>query len=68
MPVALSEGLDIRLNQAVCKVNYSSENVEVSVFNPRNTNQASTITGKTSAEARKNVFYSKVRKSSKFIG
>lgn len=45
LPVALSEGLDIRLNQAVCKVNYSSENVEVSVFNPRNTNQASTITG-----------------------
>ncbi|XP_046461894.1 lysine-specific histone demethylase 1A-like isoform X2 [Daphnia pulex] len=45
LPVALSEGLDIRLNQAVRQVNYGGEKIEVSVFNPRNTSQTSTITG-----------------------
>lgn len=46
LPVALSEGLDIRLNQAVREVNYSGDKVEVNVFNPRNTSLTSTITGK----------------------
>jgi lysine-specific histone demethylase 1 len=45
LPVALSEGLDIRLKQAVRQVNYGGEKIEVSVFNPRNTSQTSTITG-----------------------
>lgn len=46
LPVALSEGLDIRLNQAVRQVRYNSaENVEVSVYNPRNAGQTSTIKG-----------------------
>ena len=45
LPIALSEGLDIRLNQAVRQVNYSGDKIEVSVFNPRVAGQTSTITG-----------------------
>lgn len=55
LPVALSEGLDIRLNQAVRQVNYSGEKIEVSVFNPRNINQTSTVTGENQSFAK--VFY-----------
>ncbi|KAL1491726.1 hypothetical protein ABEB36_012281 [Hypothenemus hampei] len=36
VPVALAEGLDIKLNAAVRKVEYNSEGVEVTVYNPRN--------------------------------
>lgn len=46
LPVALSEGLDIRLNQAVRQVRYGSNSgVEVSTFNPRNITQTTTIKG-----------------------
>ena len=45
LPVALSEGLDIRLNQAVRQVNYSGEKIEITTYSPRNPNQTSTLTG-----------------------
>jgi len=44
--VALSEGLDLRLNQAVRNVNYSGENgIQIEVYNPRNNSQTNTLTG-----------------------
>ncbi|XP_019753274.1 lysine-specific histone demethylase 1A isoform X4 [Dendroctonus ponderosae] len=36
VPVALAEGLDIKLNAAVKKVEYNQQGVEVTVYNPRN--------------------------------
>ncbi|XP_044758045.1 lysine-specific histone demethylase 1A [Coccinella septempunctata] len=36
VPVALAEGLDIKLNAAVRKVEYSNSGVEVTVYNPEN--------------------------------
>ncbi|XP_066253757.1 lysine-specific histone demethylase 1A [Euwallacea similis] len=36
VPVALAEGLDIKLNAAVRKVEYNDQGVEVTVYNPRN--------------------------------
>ncbi|XP_050313198.1 lysine-specific histone demethylase 1A [Anthonomus grandis grandis] len=36
VPVALAEGLDIKLNAAVRKVEYNHDGVEVTVYNPRN--------------------------------
>ena len=45
LPVALAEGLDIRLNQAVRQVNYSGDKIEVVTYNPRNSTSTSTVTG-----------------------
>jgi len=46
LPVALSEGLDLRLNQAVRNINYSGENgIQVEVYNPRNSSQTTILTG-----------------------
>lgn len=45
LPVALSDGLDIRLNQAVRQVDYSGDQIEITVFNPRNAGQTKTVTG-----------------------
>lgn len=45
LPVALSEGLDIRLSQAVRQVNYSGDKIEVITYNPRNNTATNTITG-----------------------
>lgn len=36
VPVALAEGLDIKLNAAAKKVEYNNNGVEVTVYNPRN--------------------------------
>ncbi|XP_060523984.1 lysine-specific histone demethylase 1A [Cylas formicarius] len=36
VPVALAEGLDIKLNAGVKNVQYNNEGVEVTVYNPRN--------------------------------
>ncbi|CAG9853971.1 unnamed protein product [Phyllotreta striolata] len=36
VPVALADGLDIKLNAAVKKVEYNSDGVEVTVYNPKN--------------------------------
>ncbi|KAF5283006.1 hypothetical protein FQA39_LY04877 [Lamprigera yunnana] len=36
VPVALAEGLDIKLNASVRKVEYNQSGVEVTVYNPRN--------------------------------
>lgn len=36
VPVALADGLDIKLNAAVRKVEYNHQGVEVTVYNPRN--------------------------------
>ena len=44
--MALSEGLDLRLNQAVRNINYSGENgIQVEVYNPRNSSQTTILTG-----------------------
>lgn len=45
LPVALSEGLDLRLSQAVRKIKYGTNSVEVTTYNPRNPNQSDVITG-----------------------
>ncbi|KAB7494577.1 Lysine-specific histone demethylase 1A [Armadillidium nasatum] len=45
VPVALSEGLDIRLSTAVRKISYSGSSVEVTVSNARNHSSPSTIKG-----------------------
>ncbi|KAK5650233.1 hypothetical protein RI129_001262 [Pyrocoelia pectoralis] len=42
VPVALAEGLDIKLNASVRKVEYSQTGVEVTVYNPRNTASTNT--------------------------
>ncbi|XP_072390356.1 lysine-specific histone demethylase 1A [Diabrotica undecimpunctata] len=42
VPVALAEGLDIKLNAAVKKVEYNSRGVEVTVYNPRNPSTTNT--------------------------
>lgn len=46
VPVALAEGLDIKLNAAVRKVEYNNRGVEVTVYNPRNTSNINTYHGK----------------------
>lgn len=46
VPVALAEGLDIKLNAAVSKVEYSQHGVEVTVYNPRNPVSVNTYHGK----------------------
>lgn len=45
MPVALAEGLDIKLNAAVRKVEYNQRGVEVTVYNPRNPASVNTYHG-----------------------
>lgn len=35
VPVALAEGLDIKLNTAVKQITYGQNGVEISTFNPR---------------------------------
>ncbi|KAL7636863.1 UNVERIFIED_CONTAM: hypothetical protein RMT77_012621 [Armadillidium vulgare] len=45
VPVALSEGLDIRLSTAVRKISYGGSSVEVTVSNARNHSSPSTIKG-----------------------
>ncbi|XP_018323683.1 lysine-specific histone demethylase 1A [Agrilus planipennis] len=42
VPVALAEGLDIKLNAAVKKIEYHNKGVEVTVFNARNPNLTNT--------------------------
>lgn len=42
VPVALAEGLDIKLNAAVKKVEYNSRGVEVTVYNPGNPSNTNT--------------------------
>ncbi|VEN43747.1 unnamed protein product, partial [Callosobruchus maculatus] len=42
VPVALAEGLDIKLNAAVRKVEYNHRGVEVTVYNPRNPSTTNT--------------------------
>jgi len=56
LPVALSEGIDIRLNQAVRQVNYSGENIEVTTYNPRSPTQTTTLTGINAAGIRTEIF------------
>lgn len=46
VPVALADGLDIKLNAAVKKVKYDNAGVEVTVFNPKNTSTTNTYRGK----------------------
>lgn len=46
VPVALSEGLDIRLNTAVRKILYTNTGVEVTVSNARNHSNPATLKGK----------------------
>lgn len=46
VPVALAEGLDIKLNAAVRKVEYDQAGVEVTVYNPRNPASTNTYHGK----------------------
>jgi len=43
--VALAEGLDIKLNAAVRKVEYNDQGVEVTVYNPRNPVTTNTYRG-----------------------
>ncbi|CAH1992023.1 unnamed protein product [Acanthoscelides obtectus] len=45
VPVALAEGLDIKLNAAVRKVEYNHRGVEVTVYNPRNPSTTNTYHG-----------------------
>lgn len=45
VPVALSEGLDIRLGTAVTEINYSGPGVSVKAVNPRVPNQFQTFKG-----------------------
>lgn len=42
VPVALAEGLDIKLNAAVKRVEYNNRGVEVTVYNPRNPSTTNT--------------------------
>ncbi|XP_056645008.1 lysine-specific histone demethylase 1A isoform X2 [Diorhabda sublineata] len=42
VPVALAEGLDIKLNAAVKKVEYNNRGVEVTVYNPGNPSNTNT--------------------------
>lgn len=42
VPVALADGLDIKLNAAVSKVEYNHRGVEVKVYNPRQASQTNT--------------------------
>ncbi|KAJ8968752.1 hypothetical protein NQ317_012700, partial [Molorchus minor] len=42
VPVALADGLDIKLNAAVRKVEYNTRGVEVTVYNPRNPSTTNT--------------------------
>ncbi|CAG9822806.1 unnamed protein product [Phaedon cochleariae] len=42
VPVALAEGLDIKLNAAVRKVEYNNRGVEITVYNPRNPSTTNT--------------------------
>lgn len=46
VPVALAEGLDIKLNAAVKKVEYNKNGVEVTVYNPRIPHTVNTYHGK----------------------
>lgn len=46
VPVSLAEGLDIKLNAAVKKVEYNQRGVEVTVYNPRNPASMNTYHGK----------------------
>lgn len=46
VPVALSEGLDIKLNAAVKQVRYGQHGVGVTVYNPRNPTSTTTYQGK----------------------
>lgn len=46
VPVALADGLDIKLNAAVKKVEYNQRGVEVTVYNPRNPTATNTYHGK----------------------
>lgn len=46
VPVALADGLDIKLNAAVRKVEYNQRGVEVTVYNPRNPSTTNTYHGK----------------------
>lgn len=48
VPVALAEGLDIKLNAAVRKVEYNQRGVEVTVYNPRNPASVNTYHGNVS--------------------
>lgn len=43
--MALAEGLDIKLNAAVKKVEYNHQGVEVTVYNPRNQQTINTYRG-----------------------
>lgn len=45
VPVALSEGLDIKLNAAVKQIRYGAHGVEVTVQNPRNPSSNTTYQG-----------------------
>lgn len=45
VPVALAEGLDIKLNAAVRTVEYNQRGVEVTVYNPRNPASVNTYRG-----------------------
>lgn len=46
VPVALAEGLDIKLNAAVRKVEYYNRGVEVTVYNPKSPSSTNTYHGK----------------------
>lgn len=46
VPVALADGLDIKLNAAVKKVEYNKNGVEVTVYNPRIPHNVNTYHGK----------------------
>lgn len=46
VPVALSEGLDIRLGTSVTDINYGGPGVTVKAVNQRSPNQAQTFKGK----------------------
>jgi hypothetical protein len=48
VPVALSEGLDIKLNTAVRQIRYGPHGVEITTTNSRNHSNAVTYKGRTS--------------------
>ena len=46
MPIALADGLNIKLNTAVQSVRYHSDKVEIDVYNPRaNNREIKTLSG-----------------------
>lgn len=59
VPVALSEGLDIRLGTAVTDIQYGGPGVTVKAVNPRNQSQPQVFKGKLVTELVKNFSRSK---------